>query len=63
VRGRYAYRDATASAALLDALTRFFDHGTFQAPLIDRVIPLADVCTVYEQVACGEVGGRLARVP
>ena len=63
MRGRYAYRDATASAALLDALTPFFDHGTFQAPMIDRVISLADICTAYEQVARGEVRGRLVLVP
>jgi hypothetical protein len=33
-------RDATASAALLEALTPFFDDATFQPPMIDRVIPL-----------------------
>jgi len=56
-------RDATASAALLDALTSFFDQGTFQAPMIDRVMPLADGRTAYEQVARGEVTGRLVLVP
>jgi len=56
-------RDATASAALLDALTPLFDQGTFQAPMIDRVIPLADGCRAYEQVARGEVRGRVVLVP
>jgi len=56
-------RDATASAALLDALTPLFDQGTFQAPMIDRVMPLAGGRTAYEQVARGEVTGRLVLVP
>ncbi len=56
-------RDATASAALLDALTPLFDQGTFQAPMIDRVISLADGRTAYEQVARGEASGRLVLVP
>jgi NADPH:quinone reductase-like Zn-dependent oxidoreductase len=56
-------RDATASAALLDALTPFFDQGAFQAPMIDRVIPLADGRTAYEKVARGEARGRLVLVP
>jgi hypothetical protein len=32
-------RDATASAAVLEALTPFFEDGVFQAPVIDRAIP------------------------
>ena len=56
-------RDATASAALLDTLTPFFDQGTFEAPMIDRVMSLADGPTAYEQVARGEVTGRLVLVP
>ena len=57
------HRDATASAVLLEALTYFFDDGTFQAPVIDRVIPLAEGRTAYEQVARGEARGRLVLVP
>jgi NADPH:quinone reductase-like Zn-dependent oxidoreductase len=56
-------RDATASAALLEALTHFFDDGAFQAPMIDRVIPLSDGRAAYEQVARGEARGRLVLVP
>jgi NADPH:quinone reductase len=56
-------RDATASAALLEALTPFFDHGTFQPPMIDHIIPLVDGRRAYEQVARGEVRGRLVLVP
>jgi NADPH:quinone reductase-like Zn-dependent oxidoreductase len=63
VRADTRQRDATASAALLDALTPFFDQGTFQAPIIDRVISLADGRTAYEQVARGEARGRLVLVP
>src|SRR5581483_11816729 len=50
------HRDAVASAALLEALTPFFDDGTFQPPAIDRVIPLADGRAAYEQVARGVAG-------
>jgi len=56
-------RDATASAALLEALTPFFDNGAFQPPMIDRVIPLSEGRTAYEQVARGDVRGRLVLVP
>lgn len=56
-------RDATASAALLEALTPFFEHGAFQPPLIDRTIPLAKGRSAYEQVARGEVRGRVVLVP
>ncbi len=57
------HRDAVASAALLEALTPFFDDGTFQPPAIDRVIPLADGRAAYEQVARGEARGRLVLAP
>ena len=50
-------RDATASAAVLEALTPFFEGGAFQAPVIDRVIPLSEGCSAYAQVARGEAGG------
>jgi NADPH:quinone reductase len=56
-------RDATASAALLEALTPLFDQGTFQAPIIGRVISLADGRTAYQQVARAEARGRLVLVP
>ncbi|MFI5339318.1 MAG: zinc-binding alcohol dehydrogenase family protein [Candidatus Methylomirabilales bacterium] len=56
-------RDATASAAVLEALTPFFEQGAFQAPTLDRAIPLSEGPTAYEQVARGEVRGRLVLVP
>jgi NADPH:quinone reductase-like Zn-dependent oxidoreductase len=55
--------DARASAALLEALTPFFDNGAFQPPMIDRVIPLSDGRMAYEQVARGDVRGRVVLVP
>ena len=56
-------RDATASAAVLEALTPFFERGAFQPPMIDRRIPLSEGRSAYEQVARGEVKGRLVLVP
>jgi hypothetical protein len=56
-------RDATASAAVLEALTPFFEAGVFQAPVIDRVIPLSEGCSAYVQVARGETRGRLGLRP
>jgi NADPH:quinone reductase len=56
-------RDAIASAEVLEALQPFFDSPAFQAPLIDRVIPLSDGCDAYEWVARGEVRGRLVLAP
>jgi NADPH2:quinone reductase len=56
-------RDATASAAILEALTPFFEDGAFQAPVIDRVIPLSEGSSAYAQVAGGEARGRLILVP
>src|SRR6266850_407657 len=56
-------RDATASAALLEALTPFFDDGLFQPPVIDHVIPLSDGRMAYKQVAQGDVRGRLVLMP
>ena len=56
-------RDATASAAMLEALTPFFEDGAFQAPVIDRVIPLSEGCSAYAQVARGEARGRLVLMP
>ena len=57
------HRDATASAALLEALTPFFDDGLFQPPVIDQVIPLSDGRMAYQQVAQGDVRGRVVLVP
>ena len=56
------HRDATASAALLEALTPFFDDGLFQPPVIDQVIPLSDGRMAYKQVAQGDVRGRVVLV-
>jgi len=48
---------------VLEALTRFFEGSVFQAPVIDRVIPLSDGCSAYAQEACGEARGRLGLTP
>lgn len=56
-------RDAIASAALLDALTPMFEEGPFQAPMIDRAIPLSEGPIAYHQVARGEAKGRIVLVP
>jgi hypothetical protein len=55
-------RDATASAAVLEALTPFFEGGAFQAPVIDRVIPPSEGCSAYAQVARGEARRSRANV-
>jgi NADPH2:quinone reductase len=57
------HRDAVASGALLEALTPVFEQGAFKAPKIDRVIPLSEGRTAYEQVARGESRGRLVLAP
>jgi NADPH:quinone reductase len=56
-------RNATESAGVLEVLTSFFEDGAFQPPMIDRTVPLADGLSAYEQVARGEVRGRLVLVP
>ena len=56
-------RDAVASAMLLEALMPFFEQGNFQAPVVDRVIPLAEGVWAYQQVASGLVRGRLVLAP
>ena len=56
-------RNATESAAVLEALTPFFEDGAFRPPMIDRTIPLAEGPSAYEQVARAEVRGRLVLVP
>jgi len=57
------HRDAVASGALLEALAPVSEQGTFKAPKIDRVIPLSEGRTAYEQVARGEATGRLVLAP
>jgi NADPH2:quinone reductase len=57
------HRDAVASAVLLDALTPFFEQGTFKPPMIDRVIPLSEGLVAYDQVARGEARGRIVLAP
>ena len=56
-------RDAVASASLLDAFTPFFEQGTFRAPQIDRVLALSDGVAAYQEVASGQVHGRLVLAP
>jgi hypothetical protein len=48
---------------LLEALTPVFEQGTFKAPKIDRVIPLSEGTTDYEQIARGEARDRLVLAP
>jgi NADPH:quinone reductase len=55
-------RDMTASAAILEALIPHFEDGTFQAPLIDRVVTLDDAIGAYATVAAG-ARGRVVLVP
>ncbi len=56
-------RDAVASASLLDPLVPFFEQGTFRAPQIDRVLALSDGVTAYQEVASGQVHGRVVLAP
>jgi NADPH:quinone reductase-like Zn-dependent oxidoreductase len=56
-------RDAVASSALLEALTPFFEQGTFQSPAIDRAFPLTEGIKAYEEVDRGDVRGRLVLTP
>jgi len=56
-------RDAIGSSALLEALTPFFEQGTFQPPAIDRTFPLTDGIKAYQEVDRGEVRGRLVLSP
>ena len=56
-------RDANASATLLDALMPFFEQGTFHAPQIDGVLALSDGVAAYQEVASGQVHGRLVLAP
>jgi hypothetical protein len=43
--------------------SRAFEDGVFQAPVIDRAIPLFEGCSGYVQVARGEARGRLVLAP
>ena len=56
-------RNAVASSALLDALTPFFEQGTFGPPAVDRVFPLTYGVKAYEEVGRGQVRGRLLLSP
>ena len=56
-------RDAIASAALLETLSPLFEQGAFRPPAIDRVIALSDGCAAYEQIASGQIRGRLVLAP
>ena len=58
-----SHREALASRALLEALTPVFEQGAFKAPKIDRVLPLSEGRSAYEQVARGEARGRLVLAP
>jgi NADPH:quinone reductase len=49
--------------ALLEALVPLFDQGTFQPPRIDRVLALSDGPAAYQEVASGQVRGRLVLAP
>jgi len=57
------HRNAVQSAALLEALTPFFEDGTFRPPPIDRAIPLAEGASAYVRVKSGQARGRLVLVP
>lgn len=53
-------RNAVASAVLLEALLPFFEQEIFQAPVIDRVIPLAEVrlgIPTDGQWSCSQLAG------
>ena len=56
-------RNAVASSALLDALTPFFEQGTFGPPAVHRVFPLTDGVKAYEELGRGHVRGRLVLSP
>jgi NADPH:quinone reductase len=56
-------RDATASAALLEALMPFFEQDAFRPPSIDRAVALADGLSAYQGVDRGQVRGRIVLTP
>jgi NADPH:quinone reductase len=56
-------RDAVALSMLLDALTPFFEEGTFGPPAVDLVFPLTEGVNAYEEVGRGQIRGRLVLSP
>jgi NADPH:quinone reductase len=56
-------RDAVASSILLEALTPFFERGTFRPPAIDRSFALTDGVKAHQEVDRGVVRGRLVVAP
>lgn len=56
-------RDAVASSMLLDALTPFFEQGSFGPPAVDQVFPLTEGVKAYEEVGRGQIHGRLVLSP
>ena len=65
--GFLASTRATATPLHLRPYLRRLRHSStmalFQAPVIDQVIPLSDGRMAYEQVAQGDVRGRVVLVP
>jgi NADPH:quinone reductase-like Zn-dependent oxidoreductase len=49
--------------AVLATLIPFYEDGAFQAPVIDRAIPLSEGCPAHAQVARGEARDRLVLAP
>lgn len=56
-------RDYVAAAAALDGLSAGFESGAFEAPKIDRVVPLEDGVAAYTAMARGEAKGRVVLAP
>jgi len=56
-------RHALASGHFLESLVPFFEQGIFQAPAVDRAIPLVEGRAAYAAVATGQVRGRLVMGP
>ncbi len=55
-------RDMVASAGLLEALVPGFEDGTFQPPMVERVVPLEEAADAYRAVAAG-ARGRVVLAP
>jgi hypothetical protein len=51
-----------ASAGLLEALVPGFEDGTFQPPMVERVVPLEEAADAYRAVAAG-ARGRVVLAP
>ena len=56
-------RDAVTSGKLLAVLAPLFERGALKPPIIEEAIPLAEGRAAYEEVARGEVRGRVVLVP